>query len=219
MSLPHYNVVFATPGHSMKSEYVKSLLETVDWLVEEKMSYIFLSKYSSFVPAARELTATNTFAPNWETNQIGSGEFTYDKIFWIDSDISWDEEAFVQLLDSDKDIIGGLYQTGRDGRVAVNIWDEKGRPTVVNKVEFLLHTEPVKVDGLGFGFICMKSGVFEAMPRPWFKILEVEVEGSKFPINLGEDYSWCLSAQKAGFDIWVDPMVKVEHHKEIIYTV
>ena len=203
----------------MKAEYVKSLLATIDWLHEEGMTYTFLSKYSSFVPAARELTATNTFAPNWGTQLIGSGEFTYNKILWIDSDISWDVEAFVRLIESDKDIIGGLYQTGRDGRVAVNIWDERGRPTVVNKVAYLLHDEPTKVDGLGFGFICMKFGVFELMPRPWFKILEVEVEGSDFPINLGEDYSWCLSAQRAGFEIWVDPLVKVEHHKEIIYTV
>lgn len=203
----------------MKAEYVKSLLATIDWLHEEGLTYTFLSKYSSFVPAARELTATNTFSPNWDTQLIGSGEFTYDKILWIDSDISWDVEAFVRLFESDKEIIGGLYQTGRDGRIAVNIWDENKRPTVVNKVTYLLHDEPTKVDGLGFGFICMKFGVFELMPRPWFKILEVEVEGSHFPINLGEDYSWCLSAQRAGFDIWVDPMVKVEHHKEIIYTV
>lgn len=203
----------------MKAEYVKSLLTTIDWLNKEGMTYTFLSKYSSFVPAARELTATNTFTPNWETQLIGSGEFTYNKILWIDSDISWDLEAFIRIIRSDKEIIGGLYQTGRDGRVAVNIWDEQGRPTVVNKVKYLLHDEPTKVDGLGFGFICMKYGVFELMPRPWFKILEVEVEGSDFPINLGEDYSWCLSAQRAGFEIWVDPLVKVEHHKEIIYTV
>lgn len=219
MTIPHYNVVFATPGHSMKTEYVKSLLTSVEWLRDTGMTYTFLSKYSSFVPAARELTATNTFSPNWGTNQIGSGEFTYDRILWIDSDISWDVEALDRIITSDKDIIGGLYQTGRDGRVAVNIWDDQNRPTVVNKVYFMLADDPVKVDGLGFGFISMKSGVFEAMPRPWFKILEVEVEGSDFPINLGEDYSWCLSAQRAGFEIWVDPLCKVEHHKEIIYTV
>lgn len=217
--MPHYSVVFATPGHSMKAEYVRSLVTSVDWLRDMGHTFTFLNKYSSFVPSARELTATDTFGPDWAATEIGAGKFTYDKVLWIDSDISWDEEALSRIIGSDKDIISGLYQTGRDGRVAVNVWDAEGRPTVVNKVEFLLHDEPVKVDGVGFGFVAMKQGVFEKMPRPWFKIHQVQVEGSDFPINLGEDYSWCLSAQQAGFEIWVDPLVKVEHHKEIIYTV
>lgn len=203
----------------MKAEYVQSLLMTVEWLREEGMTYTFQTKYSSFVPSARELTATNTFYPNWKTQRIGSGEFTYDKILWIDSDISWSEQALDLIIGSDKDIISALYQTGPDGRVAVNLWDEHGRPTVVNKVEFLLHDQPVKVNGVGFGFVAMKRGVFEAIPRPWFKILEVEVDTADFPINLGEDYSWCLAAERAGFEIWVDPLAKVEHHKETVYRI
>jgi len=35
-----------------------------------------------------------------------------------------------------------------------------------------------------------------------------------FPVNFGEDYSWCESATAAGFQIWVDPTVKVEHFKQ-----
>jgi hypothetical protein len=216
---PHYHVVFATPGHSMKAEYVKSLVETLRWLAEEKMDYIFLNKYSSFVPSARELTATDTFVHNWDTREIGSGEFTYDKIFWIDSDIEWTVEDFERLLDSDLDIISGLYQTAPNGTVAVHYPDDKGRPTKVNKVEFLLHDQPVEVGGVGFGFVAMKSGVFEAMKRPWFLIQRVTWDGYDFPTNVGEDYSWCANAQQAGFKIWVDPLVKVKHHKEAVFEV
>jgi hypothetical protein len=215
----HYNVVIATPGHSMKAEYVRSLVETCQWLSEEGYTYKLLNKYSSFVPSARELTATDTYVHNWQTRQVGSGEFTYDKIFWIDSDIEWAIEAFSRLFESDLDIVSGLYQTSPNGTVAVNFPDNEGRPTKVNKVEFLLHDEPVKVGGVGFGFVAMKHGVFETMERPWFLIRRIKWDDVDFYTNVGEDYSWCANAQKAGFDIWVDPQVKVLHHKETVYVV
>jgi hypothetical protein len=90
----------------------------------------------------------------------------------------------------------------------------------VNKVEFLLHDEPIEVGGVGFGFVAMKSGVFESIPRPWFLIGKVLwKEGEDLRVNLGEDYSWCERAKAAGYTIWVDPNIKVKHHKETVYEV
>lgn len=216
---PHYNVIIATPGHSMKAEYVQSLIKTLEWLSSQGKTYFFLNKYSSFVPSARELTATNSFHHNWKTNEVGSGKFTYDVIVWIDSDIEWTVEDFSRIITSDKNIISGLYQTGPEGTVAVNFPDNSGRPTKVNKVEFLLHEEPIEVGGVGFGFVAMKCGVFESMERPWFLVRRIKWEDVDFYTNVGEDYSWCASAQKAGFRIFVDPKVKVRHHKETVYIV
>ena len=112
-----------------------------------------------------------------------------------------------------------MYQTNPNGTVAVNLTDPLGRPTLVNKVHFLLWDVPVEVGGVGFGFVAMKSGVFEKMNRPWFKIREVQWDDVDFKVNMGEDYSWCEGAKEAGFKIWVDPLVKLKHHKEIIYVV
>lgn len=219
MTNPHYNIVLATPGHSMKAEYVQSLVKTTCWMNSQGLKYTYLNKYSSFVPSARELTATNTFHHDWHTREVGSGEFTYDKIVWIDSDIEWEVEDFERLYLSDHDIISGLVQTDPRGTVAVNYPDENGRPTFVNKVEFLLHDEPVEVGGVGFGFVAMKSGVFENMSRPWFLIRRIQWEDVDFMTNVGEDYSWCANAVESGYKIWVDPLVKVKHHKETVYVV
>lgn len=217
--MPHYDVVIATPGRYVHAEYVSSIFKTLSYLSDEGLSFFFLNKYSSFVPSARELTATNTYEHNWETTKIGSGLFTYTKLFWIDSDIEWEVEDFSRLLDSDLDIISGLYQTHPNGTVAVHYPDEKGQPTKVNKVEFLLHYEPVQVGGVGFGFLCVKFGVFEAMNRPWFYVNKIKRKDVGFYTNVGEDYSWCASAVRSGFKIWVDPLVKVKHHKETVYEV
>jgi hypothetical protein len=216
----HYNVVIATPGKVMHSEYVQSLVETIEFFAAQKLTVGFLSKQSSFVATARELTATNTSVHNYDTSQIGSGEFTYDKIFWIDSDIEWTTSDFWKLYSSDLDIVSGLYVLDPTGTVAVHVPNAHGAPTRVNKVEFLLHDEPVEVGGVGFGFVCMKSGVFESIPRPWFLIGRVQWSPeSAMRVNVGEDYSWCGRAQQSGFKIYIDPTVKVRHHKETVYEV
>lgn len=216
MEKPHYNVVIATPGDSYKAAYVDSLVETLRWLSENGFSYTLLNNYSSFVASAREMTATGTVSQNWETNEIGSGEFTYDKIFWIDTDISWSVEDFEKILSSPLDIVSGLYGVGGSGAVnAMRL--EMGTPRGMDKVFFMLSDHPVQVDGVGFGFVAMKQGVFERIPRPWFEILKAPV--AMRLVNLSEDYSFCKKAREAGFEIWVDPLVRVGHHKEVILTV
>ncbi len=217
VTTPHYDVAIATPGHSVKAEYVRSLVKTCAKLDEWGLSYTWLNKYSSFVPSARELTATDTYSHNWATNVIGSGTFSCGKIFWIDSDIEWEVEDFLKLLTSSESIISGLYQTSPDGTVAVNRLDEKGRPMKVNRAEFMLDDEPVEVGGVGFGFVAMKPEVFEKVPRPWFLIDRVKWDEVDFECNVGEDYSFCNHARKAGFKIMVDPLVRVKHHKETVY--
>ena len=216
----HYDYVIATPGHSMKAEYVNSLIETIKWIQSENKTFTFLSRYSSFVPTARELTAIDSPGHNYDTNSIASGKYTYDVIVWIDSDIEWTAEDFKNLVSSDKEVISGLYQLDWAGSVAVGYPNRIGTPTRVNKVEFLLHDEPIEVGGVGFGFVAMKSGVFESIPRPWFLIGKVLwKEGEDLRVNLGEDYSWCERAKVAGYTIWVDPNIKVKHHKETVYEV
>lgn len=204
----------------MHSEYVRSLAETMNVLGDMGLRVKYLNKYSSFVPTARELTATDTWNHDYSSNEIAGGSFTYDKIFWIDSDIEWEFEDFYRLYTSGLNVVSGLYALDQTGKVAVGYPNEYGAPTSVNSVEFLLHDRPVEVGGVGFGFVCMKYGVFESIPRPWFLIGRVQWSpDSEMRVNVGEDYSWCGKAQQAGYKIYVDPTVKVKHHKETVYEV
>lgn len=217
--MEHYNIVIATPGSTMHPAYVESLIDTLRWCDGKNLTYRWLNKYSSFVPSARELTATNTYVHNWETNTIGSGEFTYDTIVWIDSDISWDVSMFERLIRSPHDIISGLYQTTPEGTVAVAMDNGQGLPRKANKVEFLLWEDPFEAWGVGFGFVAMEGGVFERIPRPWFEIEKIRWPEHSFDTNVGEDYSWCVRARRAGFAVMVDPLIKVRHHKDVTYIV
>ena len=78
--------------------------------------------------------------------------------------------------------------------------------------------EIIQVQSIGFGFVAIKTGVFERMERPWFAhMLQniVNSRGDKLPDALGEDISWCVRAYKAGIPVYFDPSVLVNHTKTI----
>jgi GT2 family glycosyltransferase len=214
---PHYNVLIATPGKMAHNAYIKSLVETTKWLQQRGLTYKWLNSASSFIPNAREQTALDEPGQDWYATEIGCGQYTYDKIFWIDSDIEWNVEDFEKIYDSEFPVISGLYLLDQFGTVACSLFDEEYLPKLTNQKDFTNMKEPVQVFGVGFGFVAMKSGVFEACSRPWFKIRHMQKGIDPAPINVGEDYSWCLNARENGFKIMVDPTVKIGHHKATVW--
>lgn len=215
--IPHINVLIATPGYALLGGYVKSLLETFRVFSENNISFAYLNDYSSHVADAREVTLSGTRSNNLQESRPLSGQVTYDTILWIDSDISWTPEDALKLINSDKDITTGVYLLSNGDSIIHPI--SLGRPY---KYEDILEkTELEKIDGCGFGFIAIKQGVFEKLPRPWFQSASVshEIEGGTYDFNvIGEDLSFCLNAKKLGFDIWFDPTVRVNHHKSVVLT-
>jgi hypothetical protein len=209
--VPHYNVVFATPANAFTPGYMNSILMTIHALNEQGLTWFFLSEGSSHVAVAREATAAGK--DNWldgNCTAIRNGEFTYDKIMWIDSDIQWAPSDFGTLYYSDKDIVSGCYLMPDR---ATPIFASVLAP-MMSEQDLVHHDKPFKTHAIGFGFVCVKSGVFETMKRPWFSFLGGEEEFG-LPIIMGEDVAWCVNARKAGYDIWVDPSVRVTHTKTV----
>lgn len=207
------DVIIATPGHSMEAEYVKSLISTINVLNEKKISYYFSSRYTSRVSAARESTAMDSdFLDAFNTSPL-LGQVNYKKMFWIDSDISWNPSDFLALYNSSLDVVSGVYLSDRGVPMFSPLNEKDDIATIMND------TKPSEVMATGFGFICVKQGVFESMSRPWFetkflKVVDEKTEKEMF-IPFGEDYSWCISARGVGYKIFVDPLTKVTHHKKI----
>lgn len=213
----HLNLLIATPGHSLMGSYVRSLLETIAVLAEKGISSTWLNAYASHVADAREVTISGTLVNSLENSSPLEGQVTYDKIIWIDSDIAWKPEDVLKLYESDKDIVTGAYLLA-DGSVTVH--PERLRSGY--KMEDVLGMfEPVKVWAAGMGFMCVKSGVFESLSRPWFQSAPttINLDGKEYNFNIiGEDMSFCERATKAGFEIWFDPTVRVTHHKMMKLT-
>lgn len=213
----HVNLVIATPGHSMMSGYVKCLLATMDLLSRNNLSVAWTSEYSSHVADAREVTLAGTHQNSLVERRPFEGNLTYDKILWIDSDITWEPEDVLKLYNSDKDIVTGAYLISTGDVMAYK--EKLGKPYSYEEVKEM--TEPVEIYSAGFGFICFKSGIFESMPRPWFQSFptETEIDGKPYVFNMiGEDISLCHRAKSLGFKIWLDPTVRVIHHKTVKLT-
>ena len=208
--LPHYNVLIATPGRSMENEYVVSLMDTVELLNKKKISFKFINRYAAMVGMAREGTLMNSDFMDITNSKPLLGEATYDKIIWIDSDMSWTPEDFLKLYEAEEDIISGIYLSDRGTPMFSG--SEKA------KSEYLNTTEKFEVKYVGFGFLAIKNGVFENLTRPWFEPTFKKVtddNGKEYLIPQGEDYSLCAKATRAGYKIFVDPTVSLGHHKKV----
>lgn len=212
---PHFNILIATPGRNMEAEYVKSLIATIEVLHSNNISYLFLNEYSSQVNAAREATIMGSKLLNAFCKEPVNGNVTYDKIIWIDSDISWTPDQFLKLYNSKLDIVSGLYFN--EENVPLIGFSEKEiyhDPAVLNGKEY-----PFEVYAAGFGFIAMKYGIFESIPRPWFNTVFEKIENEdrtrEMFIPYGEDFSWCKKAKDIGYKIYLDPSIRVNHHKKV----
>lgn len=214
----HVNVVICTPGFNLTSKYVRSFLDTINELNNKGITWAFSNEFSSHVADAREITLSATRKNDYYNNLPFSGDLDYDKVFWIDSDMVWTPNDFMKIYESDKDIIGGAYLAGSGEVMAY--------PTMLKTGymfdDIIKMSGEVEVEGIGFGFIAMKKGVFESLSRPWFQMASVkktEADGSikEYPI-LGEDLSFCQRISEKGFKIWLDTDVKLIHQKTMNLT-
>ena len=139
--------------------------------------------------------------------------FEADYIMWFDSDMCFQPNTLLKLLEDDKDIVSGLYfrrampyTPVAFSKIAI---DEKGEADFEDYKGELsgLH----QIGGVGFGCVLMKTDVImECMAK----------YGTCFsPIaGYGEDLSFCWRAQQLGYEIWLDADVKCGHCGHIVVT-
>lgn len=186
---------------------------------QKGITWAYSIEYSSHVADAREVTLNGSKQNSIIEQRPLQGQITYDKLFWIDSDIEWKTEDFIKLYESDKDAISGAYLLGNGEVTAYK--DKLGQGYKFEEV--LEMKEPVKVHSTGFGFLCVRQGIFESLSRPWFQSVNVTMKDAEtgedwtFPI-MGEDVSWCERINQAGFELWFDPSVRLIHHKTMQLT-
>jgi len=185
---------------------------------EKGITWAWSSEYSSHVGDAREMTLNGDNHNDPAEQRPFKGAVTYDKLLWIDSDIAWNPEDALKLYESDKDVISGAYLLASGEVTAYK--EMFGRGYTFDEVVKM--EEPEKVFGTGFGFICVKQGIFEKLTRPWFQstlVTKTNDDGTEFTFPmLGEDLSVCTRINELGFEIWFDPTVRVLHHKMMKLT-
>jgi hypothetical protein len=203
-----YNILIVTPGTMMTAGYVESLVSTIEECNRQGLTYRWMNGQSPLVHNAREAAITGDKNLNLNDKGPLHDQYAYDKLFMIDSDISWTVEDFFKLFYSGKDVICGTYMLS-DGNTTSNFLDRN----TLKKASV-----DIEVEGTGLGFVCVRQGVFENISRPWFAYCY-----QKHPNNCetpaGEDISWCFHVTQSGYRIFVDPSVNVGHTKSMLLTV
>lgn len=215
----HVNLIIATPGHSVQADYLKSLLASIAVLAQKGITWAYSIEYSSHVAVSREMTLNGPGPMNLMMSIPFNDQVTYDKILWIDSDIIFTPEDVVKAYESDYDIVCGAYMLANGQVMAYE--ESLGVPYTYDQIKNA--TEPMQIKGAGMGFMCVKQGVFESFERPWFQTVDIEKDlndgRGKVSIQVaGEDLSFCERALRNGYEIWLDPTLKLIHNKMMKLT-
>ena len=194
-----------TPGRECVDLYVNSLVDTVATLMNDghDVNY-FICAGSDLLDQRNRLAGGDRHKGPQQTPYDGD----YDYMLWIDSDQAWKPWHIYQAVSHDKDIVSAAIRT-TDLDWPVFRTDED---LVGGKRMKELPTDLTQIAGVGFGWLLVRKGVFEALEYPWFRRLPA-LDG-----KLGydsEDISWCRLAREAGFEIWLDPELRVAHLKTI----
>lgn len=143
------------------------------------------------------------------SNAIADGT---DYILWVDSDMVFEPDALVRLVDDIEqkgcDIVTGLCFMRRPPYRPC-IWSElKMAHLPENRVSAVYENYPknelFEIDACGMAFCLMKTEVAEAIMKE---------KGTCFsPIpGYGEDLSFCIRAKQLGYKLWCDSSVKIGH--------
>ncbi|MDP3768186.1 MAG: hypothetical protein Q8S13_09235 [Dehalococcoidia bacterium] len=143
-------------------------------------------------------------------------------LWMADTDIGFAPDALCQLVEAadpvERPIVAGLAFVSQHGQIVANWarWDAE-RTALLPLVE-LPSAVLSEIDGCGMAFTLIHRNVLEALLAEhggrdpgwaWFGHDQVRSGG----IRLGEDYTFCLRAQRLGFKVWGHRGPFLDHYK------
>lgn len=190
-------VLIATPAHDGRLDvwYTTSLVNSVRIAQENGIFLhpVFMS-YDALVQRAR--------------NDLFRLGLDYDAVIWIDADLEWHPLWIMELLKSDKDVIGGTYRKKTDDAELYTVKTQN------------LETEDglIKVDGLGLGFVKMSNKAVMALwessepyqneGREGRMVCDIKIVDGQL---VSEDNVVMSKLKDLGFDIWLDQRMTCVH--------
>lgn len=151
-------------------------------------------------------------AKNWlvrEFLKVG-----YDQFLLIDSDISWDAKALIQILKSDYDVVAGTYRVKND-------WD-----AYCGSVYTLENDRPmtdsnglIRAKRIPSGFLKLSRTAVLRFYKAYEHLVYTQDDRSVVPlfqtridgVYHGEDSTFCDRWQSIGGEIWLEPRLNLTH--------
>ena len=225
---PRTKVIIATPFYEMKgySPYISSLAQTITILTKIGIEHEWWElSGDSYVDRAKN-TIFNKFLEDPAATDL----------FMIDSDMQWNVDGFLSILNLPEEIIQGSYPQK-------NQWDKfTAIPEFVDQGEGKFHpigrelpggTALIKAAYLAGGFIRIKRGALERYKEHYKELVyydggadpstpnrlytqffncELRKNAEGQPLRWGEDRIFGLRMKDIGIDSWIYPNIEFGHY-------
>jgi hypothetical protein len=215
-------VVIATPFYEVKaySPYITSLMSTARLMTAVGIDYRFLElSGDSYVHRARN-TLADMFLRDPDATDL----------FFIDSDMSWDPEAFVKMCVLPDDVVGGAYPVKNNW----GAWTSIPKVTDGKEGEKHLQGRPlgdgtalIEAQVLAGGFIRIKRSVLERFREfhkdDWYVEPSTDPENPEHKFTafyaaekiehrfFGEDHYFSKKLRDMGIRMFIYPNVNIFH--------
>lgn len=219
-------VIFCLPGNNFSGRFLDCWSELMMYCAANGIQFLVSRKSSCNIYYVRNM-CLGADLQRGKYQKPFDGKVDYDYLMWIDSDMVFNPQHFQKLLNHQKDIVSGIYMMEGGQAYAtcrkmdVNQFKEHGHfPFLAQKDLQELKEEDLE-DGLlpvsytGMGWMLVKNGVFESMEYPWFRTKMLKY-GDIQDFTM-EDAYFCLKAKEKGFKVFVDPVVRVGHEKNVVF--
>lgn len=219
---PKMKVIIATPFYEMRgfAPYITSLAWTIKTLHMCGIEHEFWElSGDSYVDRARNTICTK-FLEDPEATDL----------FFIDSDMQWNPEAFVHMLMQPEEVVGGSYPTK-------NLWNGWTSHPILKEEDGKLHpigralpdgSALLKAEAVASGFLRIKRSALEKFRDhyPDFRYKEPYADpsnkdrtyieffacGREGMTKYGEDMMFCKRLREMGMDMFIYPNVNIGHY-------
>lgn len=143
-------------------------------------------------------------------------------LMFIDSDINFNAEDIFRLMawniDPKKGIVAGIPVARKKGKTYISTLDADENENI-----FMNHMGLVRAKRVATAFMLIRREVFEKMyeAHPEWRYHDEKKIGDEmiaffdFALKdgnyIGEDFLFCDRARELGFEVWIDPTIKLGH--------
>lgn len=204
------SVVIATPSLDSRVtvDFLNSCLDVRLLLLKDRIPHSFRQESGDcFVAKARNKLVTQFLEDHPEATDL----------FFLDDDIGFPAEKFIEFIKRDEEIVAGVYPKKQDqldfpvGLIGVdgNLVNQNGLYSASLAPTGFMRIKRQVLEDLASQATQFKDAVQGGGFREYYNIFETG-RGSD-GMWWGEDYTFCQKAALAGYPVWVDPNIQFSH--------
>ena len=224
-------VLFCLPGKSFSNNFLQSWSELLLWCFNNGITPYLNVKYNAVVYYCRN-QLLGADLQNGPEQKPFNGKLDYDYIMWIDSDMVFNPDQLIDLIESTDvhNVVAGHYlMADCKSSAVVKDWNteyfskngsfEFMTPKDIETWKNATGSKFIPVSYVGLGFFAIKKEVLDKLKYPYYnsELQQIKTEDGSLLVDIcGEDVALCKNIQSAGYQVFVNADIRIGHEKSLI---